>query len=199
MQVLLHVAFVCTACVRCPRVCLPTRAASRQCVPVFARSPSRLARCRGTPASTHARALWMVESCVLGRGGWGFEGRARSVIARAPWLGYRAIRGQPGASWPTRIRGRMCDFWYVFGLVLRIQTFVFDELSFLQSFKLLPFELCGSGSRLCSLKVEGPPFNILVHDDWVCSWQFRASNRRSRRQMSGAVARCGQATHISDS
>ena len=56
-----------------------------------------------------------------------------SVTRRAYFLvSYRVIRDQPGASWPNRIRGQMCGIGSVFGLVLRILNFVFDELNFLQ-------------------------------------------------------------------
>ena len=56
-----------------------------------------------------------------------------SVTRRAYLLvSYRVIRDQPGASWPNRIRGQMYGIGSVFGLVLWILMFVFDELNFLQ-------------------------------------------------------------------
>ena len=73
---------------------------------------------------------------MLGRGGWVFEAGGQSLIAEAPSLGYRVIRGQPGASWPRPGRWTNWRNSVFERIVLRMLTFVFDELNFPNNFNI---------------------------------------------------------------
>ena len=67
--------------------------------------------------------------------GWGDAGIIQMTRRAYLHVSYRVIRGQQGASWQTRFGGQICNFWSVFGLVLRTPKFVFDEFNYLINFK----------------------------------------------------------------